>query len=167
MLSHFQTAGFTILCSEERWEIQCQDPARLGRMVELAGRTFDILEHTPVRAFGLNFHFVRPTGLPDVGKRLGKLVNSLPLGRRAAEDDSAVVITSTAMPDRVIQETVTVAPGAADCAYIGYNVEHPIKAAGGLFELTPLLSTAWREDYPECHSRADQIAEALAGSKER
>lgn len=167
MISQFQAGGLAVLCTQERWEIQSQDPKSLDRILEIAGTAFDILQHTPVAAFGLNFHFLRPTGLQEVGKRLAELVNGLPLGRRAAASDSAVIVTTTTLPDRVLQETVSGVPAAAGQVRVSYNVHHPIKAPQpdkiSFFELTPLLRAAFQEDYPECLGRAEEVAKALAG----
>src|SRR5947209_9499838 len=79
-LSQVQFDGLAVLCLQDRWEIQSQDARKLERMLDIAGRTFDTLMHTPIAAFGLNFHFVRPAGLQDVGLRLAELGNDLPLG---------------------------------------------------------------------------------------
>jgi hypothetical protein len=127
MVSQFQFEGINILCSQERCEIQSQDPKKLDQMRDITGRTFDTLMHTPVNAFGLNFHFVRPTGLETVDRRLAELVKSLPLGHKAAPSDSAAIMTTTTLPDRVIQETVLGAPEAAGYVRVVYNVHHPIK----------------------------------------
>jgi len=153
MFSSFQLPGLNILCTPERWEIQSQDQGKLERMLDIAGRTFDTLMHTPVNTFGLNFHFVRSTGLQDVGKRLAELVNGLPLGRKASLNESALIVTTTTLSDRLLQETVH---GAASYVCVNYSVQHPIKPQSTVtfFELTPFLRTAFHKVYPECLDRA-------------
>ncbi len=166
MFSQFQLPGLNMACFPERWEIQTPDPKNLERMLEIAGLTFDTLLHTPMTAFGLNFHFVRPTGLQDVGRRVAVLVNSLPLGRKAVavESDSALIVTTTTLPDRLLQETIQAVPEALDYVRVAYNVQHTFKPQTKvtIFELTPLLRAAFQQDYAECRGRADQVAEALA-----
>src|SRR5262249_48638462 len=44
-----------IQCLPDRWEVQVSDAAKITRMREIACRTFELLTHTPVNAFGLNF----------------------------------------------------------------------------------------------------------------
>src|SRR5207253_5660407 len=78
-LASFQTFGMVIVCAPDRWEIQSSDPEKLDRMVQVAVKTFEILAHTPVSAFGFNFHFVRETPWADVGNRLAETVGHLPL----------------------------------------------------------------------------------------
>jgi hypothetical protein len=167
MFSQFHLPGFNISCMQDRWEIQTQDPKNCERILDIAGRTFDTLEHTPISSFGLNFHFVRPTGLQDVGRRLAELVNTLPLGRKATESDATLIVTTTTLPDRTLQETVLGAPEAAGYVRLLYNVQHPIKPQPQvvIFKLAPLLNAAFQEDYPECRGRADQVAKALAGAQ--
>jgi len=162
-LSQVQFDGLAVLCLQDRWEIQSQDARKLERMLDIAGRTFDTLMHTPIAAFGLNFHFVRPAGLQDVGLRLAELGNDLPLGRKAGASDSALIVTTTALPGgRVLQETVSGVPEAAGYVRVAYNVNHPIQVESVLFELAPLLRAALKEDYPECLGRAEQVAKALS-----
>jgi hypothetical protein len=168
MFSQFQLADFAVSCSEVRWEIQTQDPKKLERILDFTGRAFDVLKHTPITAFGLNFHFVRPTGLQDVGKRLAELVNALPLRHKPTADDSAAVVTTTTLLDRRRLETISGVAEAPGHVSVAFNVEHPIRflttGKPGLkfFELTPLLRAAFDEDFPECQERAEQVAKALA-----
>lgn len=152
---------------QDRWEIQSQDSGKLELMLHIAGRTFDTLMHTPVTAFGLNFHFVRRTQLQDVGKRLAEMVNGLPLGRKPLPSDSGGISTTTPLPGRVVQELVTGIPGALGCVQVKYNVQHSFQPQNkaSLIELTPLLRSAFQEDYPDCLARAEQIAKALTGEK--
>jgi hypothetical protein len=157
MFSQFQLPGSTILCMQERWEVQTQDAEKLERMLDIAGRTFDTLKHTPIAAFGLNFHFVRPTGLPDVGRRLAELVNGLPLGRKATVSDSSLIVTTTTLPDRVLQETVHGAPEEAGYVRVGYNVQHAIKTGT---VLTKRLEAAVANATP--FGRAESMARANA-----
>jgi hypothetical protein len=162
VFTHFQLPGLAVLCTDERWEIQSQDANKLQRMLDIAGRTFEALMHTPISAFGLNFFFVRQTGLNDVGRRLAELINGLPLGRRPAESDRTQITTTTASPDRQIQETVSAAPEDASFVRVAYNVNHPIRLEGVFFDLAPLLRRAFDEDFPECRARADLVGESLA-----
>jgi hypothetical protein len=162
MLSQFQVAEFAVLCTQERWETQSRDSKNLERMLEIAGRTFDTLRHTPVTAFGLNFHFLRPTGLKDVGERLAELVNCLPLGRKVAENEASLIVTTATLSDRVLQETLSGVPEAPGLVRVAYNVHHPTKPEKILFEITPLLRAAFEGDYPECRDRAERVAAALA-----
>jgi hypothetical protein len=163
LLAQFQVPGiFSLQFIEQRWEIHGTDPQKMDRIVEISGRVFDTLYHTPVNAFGLNFVFVRSTGLQNAGARLAELVNSLPLGRKTTETDSASITTTAALPEKVISETVSGVPEMANCIRLIYNVHHPIKSEGLFFALGPLLRAAFEEDYPECKSRAEQISEALA-----
>jgi hypothetical protein len=165
VVSQFQFEGYAILCTGERWEIQTPDARKLDRMLDIAGRTFDTLIHTPVSAFGLNFHFARPTGLQNVGKRLAEMINRLPFGREAAENDTALIVTTIPGPNRVLLETISGVPEALDHLRVVFNAHHPIRAESALFELTPLLQAAFSEDYPECLDRAEKVAKSFAGPK--
>lgn len=165
MLSQFEGERFSITCIEDRWEIVTPDPQRSERILEIAGKTFDTLMHTPVSAFGLNFQFVRHTGSEAVGRRLADLVNSLPLGRKGSATDSATIVTTTTLADRTLQETLSEVQDTTGFVRVAYNVHHPIKGKTGLFALTPLLRAAWQEDYSDCLDRADRVAKALTAEQ--
>ena len=163
----FQASGLGILCSAERWEIQTADRNNFSRVMAIAGRTFDTLRHTPVSAFGLNFQFVRSTKYDNAAERIAELVNSLPLGRRPSERDSATIVTVTPTEAGHIQETISGMLGAPNCIRITFNIEHRIsikatKPEEMIFELTPILDSAFNSDHRECVSRADRICEAIA-----
>jgi hypothetical protein len=165
--SQFRFGGVTIRCLQDRWEIQSQDEGLLDRLLGIAGQTFDgKLPETPISAFGLNFHFVRPTGLSDVGMRLAELINSLPLGRTGG-DDSAVIAMTKTLPDKVCQETIAGVPEAREYLRVAYGIHHPIMAgAHAHFDLSPRLRAAFQAEYPEYRARVEQIASALRGAKE-
>jgi hypothetical protein len=53
-VSNFRTESFGLQVTDDRFSIQTEDPTMFLPLRDLAVGTFSILEHTPVRAFGLN-----------------------------------------------------------------------------------------------------------------
>jgi hypothetical protein len=166
ILARFRTARFTIVCQQDRWEIQTTAPEALERLLEIAVRLFDgVLPSTPVAAFGLNFVFHRETGVPDVGASLASAVASLPLGLTPAEKATAQLTRTTTFPERTIQESISVPPGAATMVLVAYNFHYPISEKGK-FDLGPRMRVRWQEDHQEALSRAERLASALGRSVE-
>jgi hypothetical protein len=166
--SQFLGFGVSVTCSSDRWQILTSDPSKFGRILEIACRTFEILTHTPVGAFGINLQFQREAGVPHVGRHLSILVNRLPIGRETTDTDSAQITTTAAIGDAAITEVLGVAQGADNVLQVAFNLHHPIKTEGTQyvqFDLTPLLKKVWDEGYPACKRRADRIAIALTESK--
>src|SRR6202030_1678960 len=54
-IAQFAVQEFKIVCLSNRWEIQTQRPEAVDRILKVASRVFEILDHTPVNAFGFNF----------------------------------------------------------------------------------------------------------------
>ena len=52
----------------------------MERVREIASKTFTVLEHTPVSAYGFNFNCHQATELKDVRAVLARFIESLPLG---------------------------------------------------------------------------------------
>jgi hypothetical protein len=167
MVSAFKLDHFLVQCLPDRWEIQTSDPANIARMRDIACATFHVLMHTPVAAFGFNFHFLRRTPINNARTRLASMVNNLPLGRRRKEADDATIVTASTRPDGALSETISSVSELDDFIRVIFNAHHAVNVEEGkLFDLTPLLRDAFEQDYPECLSRADEIAAAFSRSHE-
>ena len=89
-ISQFSSGAFTVVCEPHRWQVQTRHETQLQRLREIADKTFEILYHTQVSAFGFNFTYHRKTSLSEVNTTLAMLIESLPIGlkptgRRAAK----------------------------------------------------------------------------------
>jgi len=92
-ISQIEIGAFKIVCQQDRWEIQTTEPKNLGRIRRITEQVFDdLLPHTPVSRVGVNFHYDRPTGVPDVGRYLASRLAGASLGI-APGDTTAAEIT--------------------------------------------------------------------------
>jgi hypothetical protein len=140
----FQTERFQIVCMADRWQILAAHEEDWPRILDIACRTFEILEHTPVRAFGLNIVAHLPTDARSVGARLGSAIVRAQVG--FPETPSLIGNRlSAAWPGRPKNSRVTlvVEPSTRGegLVFVSLNVTHEMRdeKRKGYFELSPLL----------------------------
>ena len=81
VLSRFTAGTLQITCEREKWNVQTADLFQLERLAEMSAQIFDeVLKHTPVSAYGVNFQYHRENKSPDVASRLGTILAQAPLG---------------------------------------------------------------------------------------
>ena len=130
--------------------------------MSIASKTFEVLTHTPVGGFGVNFHFVRPTRLPSVGGHLAQLIDTLPIGRKHDENEQAQFTMVTRFPEHVITETLSEVPEAPPSFRLSFNIHYQMtKEVAFYFDLTPLLQKAYQEGFVETLERTRRLVQAL------
>jgi hypothetical protein len=160
------------VCEPGRWQVQTREEAGLQRLREIAEKTFEILYHTPVLAFGFNFTHHRKTALSQVNMALAKLVEALPLGlspNRAARR-GAKINYQTASDGRVFSIGIEPSAKGDGLIYIAINAEHrlatPPPGEFRQFDLTPLLKESLPRDCEDAKRALVGVLDALNVLKE-
>jgi hypothetical protein len=162
-VSQFVSPDFGIACLPERWEIQTPKFATMDRILATASRVFEILDHTPVKSFGFNFHFHREVSIERVGDRLGAAIKQLPLGLQVlGTADGQLVLTS--MPQGQ-KKMITIAQSqlGLNRVFVGLNFHYDIVLTdpSAHFDLSPLLAEHFRPDYTEGERLTQAVIEGL------
>src|SRR4029077_17732685 len=79
-INQFVAPAFTIICLPERWEIQTVKHEFVDRILLVASKVFQTLDHTPINAYGFNFHAHRNTSVSNTGEVLSEALIGVNLG---------------------------------------------------------------------------------------
>jgi hypothetical protein len=164
-VSQFSTSDFSIICVPDRWEIQSRKFASMDRILALASRVFEILDHTPVGAFGYNFHFHRETLSRSVGNLLGRAIKELPLGLRGVGDAEGQVILTSSAENQKRTVTIAQSPLGTNRLFMGFNYHYDlmgVRPPGAHFDLTPVLTKPFKPDFEQSETLGKAILEAFA-----
>jgi len=171
-ISQFSVDDFTIVCEPGRWQVQTRDEAQLERLREITEKTFELLYHTQIAAFGFNFTYHRKTSLPEVNTVLATLMEAVPLGLKPdrAERRAAKINYQTTSGGRVLTVAIEPSSKGADLVYVAINAEHRIKPLPPgeyrQFDLTPLLRESFARDYEDAKQTLASVLDALNALKE-
>lgn len=162
-ISQFAAPGYSILCLPERWEIRTASADLLERLLVLACGVFDALPHTPVKAFGFNFHVNRPTSVGSVGKVLASALHNWPIGFQSMGDDAGEVRFISAAGARKCTVMVGQAEAIPSQAAVRINFHYDIKPnlENVLFDLTPLLREHFWADHEFAQERIRSIISGM------
>lgn len=157
-VSQFVAPAFTIVCTLDRWQIQTSRFDFMDRMLATASTVFEVLTHTPIGAFGFNFHAHKDVRVSNAGHILGAALTKLPLGLESPED--VVGEISVVATEKGHKTIVSVAPSplGTNTVWIRFNSHYDIIAAEGVhFDLKPLLQEHFWVD----HARAQQCVQSV------
>jgi hypothetical protein len=162
-VAQFELPGITINCLPNRWQASTEEAAEKGDAVlELACKTFERLQDTPVRAFGFNFSVHRATPHESVKARLASLVRGIGLG----VDDTTEATASLSY--RSFAGSVTtgleIQPSTRgdEFVYVAVNRHHDIQAAGTHFDLTLLVRDAIDADRRAAYLAMDRVVRRVS-----
>jgi hypothetical protein len=164
-VSQFTFGPVTVTCDPLRWQVQTTDENAMMQAVQIAERTFAILKHTPVSAFGFNFTYHKETRLPKVKNVLAHLVLNLPIGLRAkaGEEQSAKLSFQHGVTGRNITVAVENSVRRDDFVYVAINFEYRVATppTGGfkMFDLN--LMDRFPADLSEAREQVDAVIEAV------
>ncbi len=166
-VAQFAFGPLTITCEPNRWQIITEDQGALSRAVEIAEKTFRVLNHTPVSAFGFNFMHHRQTRLPKVSKTLGRLIRDLPIGLMSdpSEIDAAKLNYQHATGGgRVVAVKIEPSVLGDDWLFVAINVEYPTAAPDGKLGFFDLNLN---ERFPRDHEHAQQQLRGIVDAVNR
>jgi len=170
--SMFTVGGLRVTCLPEIWSVTATEESNLDRIVDVAGKVFGALPHTPVSGYTLNFGHHRQTRLENVGTHLARLLRALPLGilRSEGAQESATLRHIARLPLRDLIVDLQPSAKAKTMVFIGITAAHKVEALGAgkqlkLFELAPLLAEAAKTALSETQKWVAEITEALSSGK--
>ncbi len=148
--SQFTAGKIRIACIQQSWTITTIDRSLFVRIREVASAVFDILTHTPISAYGLNFNFHRKTSEKDLGSRLAQIIDDTGIGilKGVSGSRSAKLGYTVSTESRALNVSVERSVRGADTIFVGINAHHPIVMPPGVtqFDLTPLLRDSSDDD---------------------
>jgi hypothetical protein len=136
----------------------------MTRLLEIAQRTFSILEHTPVSVFGFNFNYQRLTRSLDVGMVLARAFTA-PLELKYPDTKGAQVVVHRSQPGRSIQMTVSPVTGEPRGVGVYHNFHYTI-AEVGRFDLGAKLREHYQPDCNEALQETESIVSRIDRSAE-
>lgn len=150
-VAQFRTESFGLQVTDDRFSIQTEDPTMFLPLRDLAVGTFSILEHTPVRAFGLNRYehiqmaseadwhalgdfYVPKTAWKGLFQRPGTKVVAVS-GRRVGAKDAVVELK--------IQPSQKAPNGVFLHLHEHYDIPHDANSPAAIKYLLGTLQDAW------------------------
>ena len=150
VLSQFTSGKIRIICLSQSYTISTFDRTLLPRIREMASLVFQVLTHTPVTAYGLNFNVHRETTVGNVGALLAQVIDStrLELMRDSKAERKAKFAYTFSEQGRALSVSIEQSRHAPNMVFVGINAHHPITLPQGIrqFDLTPLLQESMRKD---------------------
>jgi hypothetical protein len=155
--------GCEILCQQERWQIRTERHDQIDRMLEIAAKTFKVLDHTPVNAVGINANFIRQASVGNVGALLGSAARSLNLGIENAGTQTAEI--SMTWAERGRRFTAWIAPVADAPSFVSVRTNTQYQDFAELFgvhwDLDQLLRRHFHDDVQAARGHVEHVIEAL------
>lgn len=164
--AQFTAPPFRVVCTPDSWTISTFDAAAVERICEICSKVFEILPHTPVGSFSINFSHHRSTELTDVGQKLANLLRPVLLGVAVPRTRAAASLHYTFYTDNdQLNLTVEASVRAPSMVYVGMSFLHQIRAQG-FFELRPLLERGLEDARTRAKSTLENIVAALNSMEE-
>lgn len=165
-LAQFEFGSLKITCDPIRWQIYTESGEAVARAIEVAEKTFRILQHTPVTAFGFNFLHHRQTRLPKVNKTLSRLVRGLPIGIVSDPNESAAAkLNYQHAPGggKVITVQIEPSVNGDEWIYVAINIEYkPFPPGDGSFRFFNLdLNDLFAPDREHADRQLQGIVDAV------
>ncbi len=163
--AQFEWLGIRIVCNPDRWQIVSPDFEKGKRLVDIASKVFEALPHTPLRAFGFNFHTHENTRNTDVAKIMGSELAKVRLGLSAANLVSAKLTVTQKAGDARITTTAGPSVRSPNQAYISVNCHFDLSTIIGdsfqHFDLTPLLRSNFGPSRETAMKAIENIVSAI------
>ena len=162
-ITQFAARDFNIVCTADRWEIQTQRLEAMDRILTVASRIFEVLDHTPVSAYGFNFHFHRDTAVQDVGRLLGSAIEKLPLGLNLSGDIAGQLTLVSTERGHKITTNVAQSQLGANVVFVSLNFHYDIlrTETPSYFQLSPMLKEHFSSDQSHSQAYAQTVVEGL------
>lgn len=157
------SAGLTIVCQPDRWEIQTTSKDHQSRAASIADRVFAKLNETPVRAFGLNTHLHRPTTVSSVKARLAERLSNLNLGLPKEDNLACHLMVNAKEGDHKVRVEIAPSPLAENVVFVTYNTEYPPPVSGEMkyFNLGAALNERLGTHASRAEEAASKVVEGL------
>jgi hypothetical protein len=145
-VAQFKTDKFQVVCDQHRWQASATHLADAARLIDLIEAAFDKkLTETPIRAYGLNYHFHAKTNCPNVAGALAGMLARAPLGFEPSEGASGTLSFTRPFDGGQLRCSVEGSSRGVEMVYVGINVHYeappnPTQNSLETFLLKPLLA---------------------------
>lgn len=165
-LSQFSIADFKVRCMRHQFIIESDSVDQLQRMRGIVGQIFDeLLKHTPVRQFGLNFNFKRKTKVSVVGSVLAKELLNTRIGLNPNRPFSAQIKYRRRMDNHVVNIDVQPQP-PPDADYVlvsnNYHFEIDNLTSETQYALGPLIENFFESSLSDAVQNTRSIIESIS-----
>ncbi len=127
-IAQFNIGRLVITCTQARWDVRTSDPDYFVRAKEIAAKTFTILEHTPIKAFGINLDSHRQTKVVDVAKFIGEKLSKADFG--VNDLASGKVVLEKKWQQAVCKAQVERSPSDAHGVFVQINMHYDMSHEG-------------------------------------
>jgi len=161
-VASFNVGQISITCIPARWQAQATSESDFQKIVEVADRTFKVLYHTPISAFGINFMHHRVVRFENVAAELGRAIRSLNLGfmHEATRPEAGKLIYETSTGDKFVTVRLEPSVSGPNQVYVAIHIERRFKPADPTkfvqFDLKP---KEWAVE--DLHDAKQQLASVL------
>lgn len=130
-VASFNVGQISITCIPARWQVQALSESDFPKIAEIAERTFKVLYHTPVSAFGINFMHHRLVRLENVAAELGRAVRSLNLGfiHDVTKPEAGELIYETSAGDKFVTVRLEPSVSGPSQVYVAIHIERRFQPA--------------------------------------
>ena len=157
------SSHLTIICNEQRWEVQTDSRANLERIQNISWEVFDkYLVHTPVNVFGLNFNFQRSTNCTDVPVFLANQVVAMGVGLDGDAVSDADITLRSKFDDHTSQVSVQKSPTSKQDISVSCHYEYPVgTTGGGFFSLKEKIAERIGSALKDAEAKRDLVVQAI------
>jgi hypothetical protein len=130
-VASFNVGQISITCIPARWQIQATSEGDFQKTAEVAERTFKVLYHTPISAFGINFMHHRVVRFENVAAELAKAVRRLDLGfiHETDQPEAGKLIYETSTEDKFVTVRIEPSVSGPNQIYLAIHIERRFKPA--------------------------------------
>lgn len=170
-VSNFRTESFSLQVTDDRFAIQSEDPTMFLPIRDLVVGTFSILEHTPVRAFGLNRYEHIPMESETAWHALGDFfVPKAPWNELMDRPGTRIVAVSghrkgadDAIVELKIQPSSKTQNGVHLHLHEHYDIPHDANSPEAMKYLLNTLRSAWESFNDYWHEAATHLLSECQG----
>lgn len=158
VLAQFAVTDLAISCTTDRWIIKTERSESVEKLLSFTCTVFDVLNQTPISAFGFNFDYHRHTSLATVGVFLAERVATANLGLKD-DAESADIRVRHKQGGRRITVTVQPSKSGPQFIFIGTNYHYEIADLNlpSHFDLSPPLREHYSADRSESKTELSRI----------
>ena len=163
----FATPAFTILCQPNRWEIHTAETDHREQILQVAKGVFEKLSETTVDRYGFNTALHRPTSCPNVGDRLGQMLDGLGFGLGGDGQVRPAIVHQVGADPIICTTQISGSQAGPNFISVAYNtnrkvVSDDVMADNYHFDLGKLMTAHYDSDYRHAVEVADRAVKVVS-----
>lgn len=160
--SNFETAGMSVLCQQDRWQIVTTRADVRSRLLDVTKLVFRKLNETPVQLYGINNNFDLETTIPKVATCLTDLLIAMDVGFETEGKQRCELRFARSADDHLERTEIKPSELGNDLLFVGCNAEYLPKGRGpGYFDLGELLDRSFDLQYERSIAIAHRVLDRL------